>query len=166
MYTFQAFVFFRDTIPQSAKADSSLCHRPRRAFSAVWVRRRIFPLRSKLRSASRPSASLYTREPLFLDCLKFSFVNLRLLQAQGLLRVRSVQKPPLCKGGWRGAAVPGGLSPSRMVLGQGKNNPSVNFVDSSLYTREPFALTILKPLYSSEKSYMPAGLIDILRKFP
>ena len=49
-------------------------------------------------------------------------------------------KPPLCKGRWHGGAVTEGLYGSSGVLRSWKNNPSVSFADSSLYTREPWAL--------------------------
>ena len=42
-------------------------------------------------------------------------------------------EPPLCKGRWL-AKQDGGIVKSKILP---KNNPSVTFVDSSLYTREP-----------------------------
>ena len=52
----------------------------------------------------------------------------------------STPKPPLCKGGWHGEAVTGGLyvlSSCSHLLPQ-FDNPSVSCADSSLYTREPW----------------------------
>ena len=65
-------------------------------------------------------------------------------------------KPPLCKGRWHGAVVPEGLSPCQSINPSGKalrrfGNPSVSFADSSLYTREPWALRALAFLHTLPK---------------
>ena len=46
--------------------------------------------------------------------------------------ISNAPKPPLCKGRW---------AKSLILLG-GVVNPSVSFADSSLYTREPWALLL------------------------
>ena len=54
-------------------------------------------------------------------------------------------EPPLCKGRWL-AKQDGGIVKSKILP---KNNPSVTFGDSSLYTREPLVCEPRKSVFFS-----------------
>ena len=70
-------------------------------------------------------------------------------------------EPPLCKGRWL-AKQDGGIVKRKILP---KNNPSVTFGDSSLYTREPFFMSIYDlSIFLTSTAFVPTKAKPRIRR--